>query len=78
MTAHPKNQMPLFQFVDSDKALTNSTSGILWLRTFSHFAKLEDPERRDEREGIASGQLKGGSWIGWVNETYMASPHYIL
>jgi hypothetical protein len=68
----------LYRFVDSDQAVENSIAGRLWLRTFAHFAKLEDPERRDDREGISSGQIRGGSWIDWINEKNMVSPQYIL
>ena len=72
------SEVDLYRFVDNDKALTNTTSGILWLRTFSHFANLEDAERRDDREGIASGWVQGGDWIDWENEKNMVSPHYMM
>jgi len=78
MNPQSRGEPFLFRFVDNEKALSNSTSGKLWLRPFSHFASHEDLERRDDREGIASGQIEGGNWIEWVNENNMISPQYIL
>jgi hypothetical protein len=73
-----EDEASLFRFVDDDEALDNTTSGKLWLRTFAHFVKLEDPQRQDAREGAASGQIRGGNWINWINEQNMVSPQYIL
>jgi hypothetical protein len=78
MVGQLENETPLFRFVGSDQAVEHSIAGRLWLRTFSHFAKLEDPERQDDREGISSGQIKEGSWIDWIDEKNMVSPQYIL
>lgn len=69
---------PLFRYVGTPEALDNSISGKLWLRPFSYFAGIEDPNRRDDREGIASGRVQDGSNLSWIVEKTMVHPHYLL
>lgn len=61
-----------------ENAKRNTISGILWFSSFSHFRCLEDPLRRDEQEGVASGQIANGQYFDFISDRNMLNPCYIL
>lgn len=68
----------LYRHLTKGEAVDAHLEGQLWFRTFLYFRKLEDHARRDEREGRATGQIKGGPFLTCVNDDRPIRATYLV
>lgn len=68
----------LYRHLTKGEDVDAHLEGQLWFRTFLYFRKPDDNARRDEREGRASGQIKGGLFLTCANDDRPMRATYLL